>query len=121
LRASENGVVRKTCETNRDEVNGDWRILHNEEFCDIHSLSNIIQGIKSSRMRWVGYVARMGHRRCAYNVLVGKPEGKRALERSMCRREDNIKIDPKETCWGIWTGFVWLRMGTNGWLFCAQE
>jgi hypothetical protein len=31
-------------------------------------------------MRWVGHVARMGDRRCAYNVLVGRPEGKNHLE-----------------------------------------
>jgi hypothetical protein len=28
-------------------------------------------------MRKAGHVARMGDRRCAYTVLVGKPEGKK--------------------------------------------
>ena len=36
---------------------------------------------KSRRMRWAGHVARMGERRGAYRVLVGKPEGKRLLGR----------------------------------------
>jgi len=31
-------------------------------------------------MRWVGYVARMGDRRGAYRVLVGRPEGQGHLE-----------------------------------------
>jgi len=31
-------------------------------------------------MRWVGYVARMGDRRGAYRILVGRPEGKGHLE-----------------------------------------
>jgi hypothetical protein len=31
--------------------------------------------MKSRRMRWTGYVARMGERRNAYRLLVGKPEG----------------------------------------------
>jgi hypothetical protein len=32
--------------------------------------------IKSGRMRWTGDVARMGEKRNAYRILVGKPEGK---------------------------------------------
>jgi hypothetical protein len=35
--------------------------------------------IKSRRMRWVGHVARMGDKRNAYRILVGKPEGKKYL------------------------------------------
>jgi hypothetical protein len=38
--------------------------------------------IKSRRMRWVGHVACMGEMRNAYEILVGKPEGKRSLGRS---------------------------------------
>jgi hypothetical protein len=30
--------------------------------------------------------------RSAYNILLGKPEGKRALGRPRCKREDNIRI-----------------------------
>jgi len=37
--------------------------------------------VKSKRMIWAGHVARMGQRRGAYRVLVGKPEGKRPLGR----------------------------------------
>jgi hypothetical protein len=32
-----------------------------------------------SRMRWGGHVARMGEKKNAYRILVGKPEGKRPL------------------------------------------
>jgi hypothetical protein len=35
----------------------------------------------------------MGERRVAYRVLVGKPEGRRSLERPRRRWEDNIKMD----------------------------
>jgi hypothetical protein len=48
--------------------------------------------IKSRRMRWVGYVAQMG-RRGTHMLLVGKPEGKRPLERSTHRWVDNFKMD----------------------------
>jgi hypothetical protein len=46
-----------------------------------------------SRMRWAGHVARMGDKRNAYRILVGKPEGKRPLGRPRRRWVDNIKID----------------------------
>jgi hypothetical protein len=36
--------------------------------------------IKSRRMRWAGHVARMGEKRNAYRILVGKPEGKNQWE-----------------------------------------
>jgi hypothetical protein len=44
----------------RDEVTGEWRKLYNEELHISYSSSNIIRQIKSRRMRWAGYVARMG-------------------------------------------------------------
>jgi hypothetical protein len=31
--------------------------------------------IKSRRMRWAGYVARMGEKMNAYRILVGNPDG----------------------------------------------
>jgi hypothetical protein len=48
--------------------------------------------IMSRRMRWAGHVARIGEKRNAYKILVGEPEGKRAVGRSRDRWEDNIKI-----------------------------
>ena len=37
-----------------------------------------------------------GGDRGVHRVLVGKPEGKRPLERQRCRWEDNIKMDLQE-------------------------
>jgi hypothetical protein len=39
----------------------------------------------------------MGEVRGAYNMLVGRPEGRRPLGRPRCRWEDNIKMDLRET------------------------
>jgi len=47
-------------------------------------------------MKWAGHVARMGERRGAYFVLVGRPDGKRPIGRSRRKWEDNIKIDLEE-------------------------
>jgi hypothetical protein len=60
------------------------------------------------------HVARMGARRCAYRVWVGKPEGMRALGRPRLRWDDNIKMDLQEIEFGIWTGSSWLRIGAGG-------
>jgi hypothetical protein len=56
----------------------------------------------------------MGEGRNVYRVLVGQPEGKRPLERPMRRWEGEIRKDLRETGWGVWSGFSWLRIGTVG-------
>jgi hypothetical protein len=70
--------------------------LHNEELHNLYSFASIIRLFKSRRMRWEGHVARMGEKRNAYRILVGRPEGKRPLGRPRCRRVDNIKMDLRE-------------------------
>jgi hypothetical protein len=37
-----------------------------------------------------------GEKMSAYRILVGKPEGKRPLERTRHKWEDNIKMDLRE-------------------------
>jgi hypothetical protein len=44
-------------------------------------------------MRWAEHVERMGEKRNAYRILVGKPQGKRPPGRPRRRWVDNIKID----------------------------
>jgi hypothetical protein len=59
-RMFENGALRRMFEPKKDEVRGNWRKLHNDEFNNLYSLPNIIWVIKWRRMRWARYVARMG-------------------------------------------------------------
>jgi hypothetical protein len=73
----ENRVLSGIFGPKRDEVTGGWRKLHNEELHDLYSSPSIIRMIKSSRMRWAGHVARIGEKRNACMLLVGKPEGNR--------------------------------------------
>jgi hypothetical protein len=56
----------------------------------------IIRVIKSRIMRWAGHVVRMVEGRCAYRILVERPEGRRPLGRSRHRWENNLKMDLQE-------------------------
>jgi hypothetical protein len=60
LRVFENSVLRKIFGPKRDEVKGKWRRLHNKELYALETSPNIIRVMKSRRLRWVEYVARMG-------------------------------------------------------------
>ena len=59
-------------------------------------------------------MVHVGERRGVYRVLVGKPVGKRPLGRPRRRWEVNIKMDLQEFVCGVWTGSIWLRIGTGG-------
>jgi hypothetical protein len=63
------------------------------ELSDFYFSPSIIRIIKSRRMRWGEYVARMGEKRNVYRLLVGKPEGKKSLGRPRRMWIDNIKMD----------------------------
>jgi hypothetical protein len=52
----------------------------------------------------------MGEVRDAYNILVGRPEGRRPLGRPRLRWEDNIKMDLRE-----------IRFGDVDWIHLAQN
>ena len=84
LRVFENRVLKTIFVPKRDEVTGEWK-----------KLPDIVWVIKL-RMGLVGHVAHMGEGSGVYRVLVGKPEGKRPLERLRYRWEDNIKMDCQE-------------------------
>jgi hypothetical protein len=106
----EDTVLRRIFGPKRDEVTRDWRRLHNEELNDLYSSPNITRVIKSRRMRWAGHAARMGEKRGAYRILVGRPEGRRPLGRPRRRWEDNIKIDLREVGW---VGMNWIELAQD--------
>jgi hypothetical protein len=103
----ENRVLRRIFGPRRDEVRGDWRVLHNEELHNLYSSPNMIRMFKSRRLRRAGHVARMGETRNACRILVGKPDVKRALGRPRRRSVDNIKMDLREIGWD---GMDWIEL-----------
>jgi hypothetical protein len=49
--------------------------------------------MKARRLRWAGHETRMGEKRNACRLLVGKPEGRRPLGRPRRRWLNNIRMD----------------------------
>jgi hypothetical protein len=82
-------------------VTGEWRNLRNKELHDLYSSPRIIIIMKLRRTRSAGHVARMGKKRNAYRLFVGKPEGKRPLGKRRRSWVDNIRMH-----------LVWLMIGT---------
>jgi hypothetical protein len=103
-------VLRRIFGPKRDEVTGVWRKLHIEELHGLYSSLSIVRVIKARRMKWAGHVARMAEVRGAYNILVGRPEGRRPLGRPRPRWEDNIKMDLRE-----------IGFGDVDWIHWAQD
>jgi hypothetical protein len=100
-------LLRRTLGPKRDEVTGERRKLHNEELYDLYSLPSIIRIMKAKRMR-CGACSTNGEMWNAYRLLVGKPEGRRPLERPRRRWLGNIRMDLVEVGWGHvgWIGLV---------------
>ena len=82
LRVFKNRVLRRIFGPKRDEVAWEWRRLNNKEPCALYSN---IRVIRSRRLRWVGHVVRVGERRDAYRVLVGKPEKKETTRKTQAK------------------------------------
>ena len=77
----------------RRDANGEWRRLHNEKLHILYCSPSIGRVIKSRRLRWEGYVARMEEGRSPLKILTDTPNGKRLLGRPRRRWEDNIRKD----------------------------
>jgi hypothetical protein len=52
----------------------------------------------------------MGEERKVHKVLVGKPDGKRPLERSRSRWENGLRMDVREIGWG---SVDWIRLAQD--------
>jgi hypothetical protein len=115
LRAFKNRVLRRIFGPKKYEVIGEQRKLHNGKLHNLYSSPNIIS--RSNQGKYDGWGMWHSRKRTkVYKVLVGRPEGKRPLERPGRRWEDGIKMFLREIGWrvGGWSGLTWLRIGTVG-------
>jgi hypothetical protein len=65
-------------------------------------------------MRWAGHVARMGEKRNAYKLLVGKAEGTRPRGRPRRRWVNDIRMHLGEVGWGD-VDWIGLAQDRNRW------
>jgi hypothetical protein len=79
LRVFENRVLRRIFGSQREE-DGSWRKLHNDKLHSLYYSLNIVRVIKSTRMRWVGHVARRGSGKVCTGFWLGGPKGRDYLE-----------------------------------------
>ena len=113
LRVFENMVLRGIFGPRRDEVTGERRRMHNEELNDLYSSPNIVRVIKSRRMRWAGYVARMGEERgCIGSWWGNRREGDHWGDLGV---DGWIILGWISRRWyvGIWTGLGWPTIETG--------
>ena len=113
LRVFENRVLRKIFGLRRDEVPGEWRRLYNAELNDLYSSPNIVQVIKSRRMRLARHVARVGEERvCTGSWWGNRREGDHWGDLGV---DGQIKLGWVSREWdvGIWTGLGWPRIETG--------
>jgi hypothetical protein len=110
LRVFENRALRRTF-----GVTGEWRKLHSGTLHNLFFSPDIVRQIKSRRMRWAGHVARRGEGGNFYKILVGKPEGKRPLERHRRGWEDGIKMDFREIGLGGCVEWIHLAQVRDRW------
>jgi hypothetical protein len=110
----ESKVLRKILKPKRDEVTGGRRELHNEEIRELYTSPSVLRMIKLRRVRWTVHAAGMGINRNVYRLFIRKPEGRRPLGRPRRRWVDNIRMDLGNIGLSLWTGLIWLRIGTYG-------
>jgi hypothetical protein len=110
LRVFENWMLRSMCGRKREEESGEWRKLHYEKLNDLYCSPNIIQVIKSTRMRWVGQVAYMGRGDVRAGFWWGKPRVRGHLEGSdIYRRTILIRTFRKWNGSMDWIDLAWER------------
>jgi hypothetical protein len=112
-------LLRKVLVSEREEVIGDCRKIHNEEPQGLYLSPNNLRVIRLRRMKWAGHVACMGKKINSYGILLVIPEGKRLLERPSCTREDDIKVHLQEIHVRTWNALISLGTGANGEKFCT--
>ena len=81
-----------------------WRKLHNGEVNDLYISPNIGWVIKSRRMRWAGYVARMGERRGVYRFWWGNFRERDHLGHSGVDGRIILRWISRKWYVGVWTG-----------------
>jgi hypothetical protein len=84
-----------------------WWKRYNRELEDLYSETNVVNVIKSGRLRWAGHVARMDENELPKKICTNSG-GQRGRGRPKSRWIDGIEEDAK-------------KLGSRNWLMAAQH
>jgi hypothetical protein len=102
VKVLENKVLRRIFGLKRGEMIGCWgETTHN-----LYFLPSVIRMVKSWRIRWTGFVVRMGKEMNAYRIFVANPEEKRPVENKDVGGRIILKWFLEKYDGLVWTGFV---------------
>jgi hypothetical protein len=76
----------------------------------LHSAVQLQTILLYAQIEWFLLKLHMGERRNVYNILVGKHDGKRTLDRPSNRYEVNIRMDLREIGW---EGVDWMHLAQD--------
>ena len=96
-----------------DELTGEWRKIHNEELNDLCSSPSIVHVIKSGKMRWRGMQHIWGSVEVYTGFWWGNVRERDRFEDPGIEGKILRRIFRKWDV-GVWTGLIWLRIGTGG-------
>jgi hypothetical protein len=80
LRVFENMVMRRIFGSKRNKLTEEWRKLNTEKLYDLYSSPNTVRLKKSRKVRWEGYVARMGREDVYTGIWWGSLSKRNQLE-----------------------------------------
>jgi hypothetical protein len=106
-------VLRRIFGPKRDEVIWEWRKLHNGQLNDLYASPNIVQMIKSRRIRWAGHVERMGRGDVHTGFWWGNMKERDLLEDTGVDGMIILRLIFRKW-YGPWTGLIWFRVRTGG-------
>jgi hypothetical protein len=101
----ENRVLRRIFGPKMDEVTGEWRKVHIEEFNNLHCSPNIVRTINSRRMRLARHVASTGRGEACVGFWWGNPRKRDHLENPDLDKMIILKCI-FSTWDGAWTGLI---------------
>jgi len=105
-----NRVLRRIFGPKRDWVTQNWRKRYNDKLNDLYSSSNIVQVIKSRRMRSAGHVASIKENRSVCRVWWGNLRERDHLEDPGVGGRIILRSIFRKWNVGVWTGSIWLRV-----------
>ena len=106
LRVFENRVMRRVFGPKRDKVTEEWKKLHNEELNVPYSSPNIVQVIKSKRMRWAGHVAHTGRGEACVGAWWGNLRERDHLEGASVNGRIILRCTFRKWDVGAWMGLI---------------